>query len=251
MKGVQKTCKVRGWDVKHATGPGALLLGWTFAQRLEDGGVGHKLAERVGYRLAGIDGGRLDGQYGSFAALADAVVLPEAKNIRAPLPVAPPVGALWLLDGRAEAGDIAAEAVAGGWLAVLPEGGTLGENAPIDGVWFDPFDAPASLRLAISDTEVRLAYGAAGSEVEARGRDAEEAIALAREALLAAQEYGGDEAPPERIWVQPVEKVSVARVVEIVDLLHHGDGTPRFDSICFGADGELAEWPEHIDASGM
>jgi hypothetical protein len=250
MKGVQKSCKIRGWDVREAVGPGALLLGWAVSQRLQEGGIPGKLAEEVGHRLAGIEGGRMDGRYGSFAARADHVVLPEAHHVLAPLPVVGE-GQLWLVDGRSEARVIAGEAAGGGWLAVLPEGGALGENAPVHGVQFAPSSGPASLRLAVSSTEVRLAFGAAGAEVEARGRDAAVAIEGAREALFAAQEFGGSDVPPDHVWVQPVGDVTVARVVKILDLLHHEDGTPRFDILTLGLEGEMAEWPERIDASGL
>jgi len=248
MRGVAKSCKIRGWKPESAVGPGALILGWTVSERLIDGGIPDKLAAQIGRRLAGIEGGRLPGRYGSIAAEADSVVLPESQRIRIPLP---PVdeAEVWIVDGRSRAAKIEAEQ--GAWLALLPPEGALEEEAPVYGLLFDPFDAPASLRIAVSSTEVRLAYGFAGAQLEARGADALHAIEAARESLLNAQEFGGGDAPPDRVWIQPVGDVTVSRVVELVDLLHHEDGTPRFDSMTLALEGELVEWPERVDAAGM
>ncbi|MEZ4320114.1 MAG: hypothetical protein R3F61_21725 [Myxococcota bacterium] len=251
MKGVQKTCRIRGWKAEDAVGPRALLLGWTIAGRLEEGGIDKDLARAVGQRLAGMEGGRIPGRYGSIAAMADDRVLPEARNVLAPLPL-PGEGPVpvWVMGARTPASAVAAEADRGGWLAVLPPEGTLGEEAPVYGIGFDACEGPASLRLSVSSTEVRLAFGAAGDEVEARGKEAEQEIQVAREAMSAAQEFGDGEVP-DRIWVRPVDTVEIGRLVEIVDLLHHSDGTPRFDAMCLALEGTLVDWPERVDATGM
>ncbi len=256
MKGVDKACKLRGWPVTQAVGPSALLLGYVVSERLVDAGHDPELAKQVGYRLAGIEGGRLDGRYGSFARAADAVVLPTAERIRTPLPVAEtPMFA----DQDASSTEAIPEGP--GWLAILPPSGTLGEEAPIHGVQLVK-PRPAALQLTVSPTTLTLSYGAAGEVVEA-GRDIDGAVSEARERLSAAQEFGADglfhgsgpagaghegsSALPDHVWVEPVEDVTVQRVVTVLDALFEPDGTPRFDEVSIATGSSLVEWPERVD----
>jgi hypothetical protein len=256
MKGIAKACKLRGWPAEEAAGPSALLLGYVVAERMEEAGIEVALARRVGRRLAGIDGGRLDGRYGSFARRVDAHVLPVAERAVAPLPVdAAPL----FTDGDADATEVL-DGVEG-WLAVLPPAGTLGEHAPIFGIGLST-PAPSSIGVTVSPTEVRIAYGAAGDVVQA-GPDLDRALSEARERLSAAQEFGAEglfhgsgpagahpdaaDGLPDRVWVAPVEGATVQRVVMVLDTLFDDDGTPRFDAVAVASDGALVEWPERVD----
>lgn len=266
MVGVAKTCRLKRFDAAASTGPDALLLGSLMADRLDAAGQA-AIADRVGGLLAGIVGGRPAGRYGSFAALVDAIELPLVERTTSPLPD----GEVYGLDGSRRAGTgpvvvlVARDATGDGladligqvasadggcWVAAHPRAGELEpthEHAPLVGVQVFAGTRPAGVRLVVSPTGMKLSLGDAGPEAEG---PIGELVERARTALALAQEFGGSEAPPERVWIQPVDGATAQQVLSAIDGLLDEDGSPRFAEVVVAREGALVEWPERLDGAG-
>lgn len=265
MKEVARVCKLSMVSPELASGPSALLLGEEVRSMLREAGIGADLAARVSDRFAGRTE-RLPGRYGSLAQWTDALELPVVSRAVVPVPVErvlsleggerPGKGALTLVAHHANSGIGLAHMVAleappeGLWIAARPDGAERGEYDRVVGIQVEPA-APSAVRIAVEPERIEVAYGTAGDMVDVDDAGLVEAVLRLRETLLNAQEFGREEPPPDRIWVQPVGEVSVQRVVMVLDALLDSDGNPRFAGVSVSVEGSLVEWPEEVDAAGL